>query len=101
MQIPVPKASEPEVRSLPGTVSCRLDSVDERSTVRFNGSVSVQRMKHVVDGPNVLFAIMVNAEAAAPFVLNRKQDYPLADFIFRVRFVTRIARTQKLEDLLD
>src|SRR5881394_1527451 len=70
MQVPVSKTSEPEIFRLSGPVLCRLNGVDERSTVRFNGSVSVQRVKHVVDGTNVLFPIMVHAEATTPFVLD-------------------------------
>ena len=67
-------AFEPEVFRLPGAVFCRLDDVDERPTVRFNGSVSVQRVKHVVDGANVLLPIMVHAKGAAPFGLDGEQD---------------------------
>src|SRR5437773_2666837 len=44
---------------------------------------------------------MVHAEVATPFVLNGKQDYPLSDLKFRVRFVEGTMRTQKLEYLLD
>ena len=44
---------------------------------------------------------MVHAEATAPFVLKGEQYDALADFKFRVRFVTGIARPQIFKDLLD
>jgi len=101
MQVPVPKTSEPEVIGLPGTVFCGLNGIDERASVRLDGSVSVQGVKHVVDRANVLFAIMVHAKAATPFGFQGEQDDPFADFKFRVRFVMGMTRPQILEDLLD
>src|SRR5437879_1671112 len=70
MQVPVSKTSELEILRLSGPVLCRLDGVNERATVRFNDSVSIQGVKHVVDGTNVLFSIIVHAKATGPFVLD-------------------------------
>src|SRR2546429_5750029 len=74
MQVPVSKTSELEILRFPGAVLCRLDCVDERTTVRFNGSIAIQRVEHVVDGPNVLFSMMAHAEAAVPFGFDDTQD---------------------------